>query len=93
MLEMRQTGPGRVEMWCGGVPAGGGEWSVEGLSWGRERVQIARLTRFDASAEDTEPLRAYLEFLWKSDGVAGVYEPDGSLTWFSTALQKSYEGR
>lgn len=91
MLEMRQTGPGRVELWNDGAPAGCGEWRPDELTWGRERAKIVRLRRFEASGEDMEPLRAYLEFLWKGDGVAAVVEPGGHLTWFSTALQKSYE--
>ncbi len=93
MLEMRQTAPGRVEMWNGGVAAGGAEWSMGELAWGREQVKTAHLTRFEAGSEDAEPLRAYLDYLWQSDGVAAVREPDGSLTWFSKALEKSYHSR
>ncbi len=93
MLEMRQVAPGRVELWNDGVPAGGAEWTAGELTWGRERAKTARLQRFEASQEDTQPLRAYLDYLWQSDGVAAVYELGGSLTWFSKALEKSYETR
>ncbi len=93
MLEMRETAPGRVELWNGGVRAGGAEWTLDELSWGRERVKTARLTRFEARPEDAEALRAYLDYLWQSGGVAAVYEPDGSLTWFSKALEASYRQR
>ncbi len=93
MLEMRETAPGQVEVWNDGVSAGGAEWSLDDLAWGREQVKAARLTRFEARPEDADALRAYLDYLWQSQGVAAVYEPDGRLTWFSKALEKSYEAR
>ncbi len=93
MLEMRETAPGRVEVWNGGVPAGGAEWGMGELSWGREQVKTARLVRFEARPEDAQALRAYLDYLWQTAGVAAVYEPDGRLTWFSKALERSYSAR
>ncbi len=91
MLEMRETAPGRVEMWSDGVSAGGAQWVYGELKAGRERVKTAQLQGFQASGEDVEPLRAYLDFLWKSAGVAAVEELDGRRTWFSKGLQKRFE--
>ncbi len=90
MLEMRETAPGRVEIWNDGRPAGGAAWTYGELKAGRERVKTACLKAFEASEEDTEPLRAYLEFLWKSQGVAAVTEQDGTATWFSKALERRF---
>lgn len=90
MLEMRETAPGRVEIWNDGRPAGGAAWSYGEQKAGRERVKTACLKRFEAAGEDVEPLRAYLEFLWKGQGVAAVCELDGHMTWFSKALEKRF---
>ena len=91
MIEMKQTGPREVTLWTDGALAGGAAWSWDALSWDRERVTVARLTRLEAQARDLADLWAYLEYLWQPLGVAAVQTPDGALRWFHKALEARWQ--
>lgn len=90
MIEMKQTGAREVTLWVDGALAGGAAWAWDALSWGREQVTVARLTRLEARDRDLGDLWAYLEYLWQPLAVAAVQTPDGSLRWFHKALEASW---
>lgn len=92
MLEMKRTGENAVTLWDDGVACGGAAWSWATLAWGRERVTVARLSRLESRpGEDADALWAYLEYLWEGRAVAAAQLPDGTMKWYHTALQRSWQ--
>ncbi len=90
MIEMRQTGPGRAELWEDGKSAGAAQWSTAFLSWGRERVKVAVIARLTAPEDRAGDFWEYLVYLWQKEGVAAAWR-EGALLWFSRALQESWQ--
>ncbi len=90
MIEMRQTGPGRAELWEDGKPAGAAQWSTAFLSWGRERVKVAVVAQFSSPEDRAGEFWVDLVYLWHKEGVAGAAR-EGELLWFSRALQESWQ--
>lgn len=90
MVEFRTDGPSRVTVVQEGRAAGEVRWTPAELAWGRERVKTVRLETLDCPAELTADLWDYLRYLWQKEAVAAVRMPDGTLTWFSHALERSW---
>lgn len=90
MLEMRRTGPGSATLLSDGKEVGRAQWETASLTWGRERVQVARVTKLESEADCRPDFWAYLTFLFQRDGAAAA-TLEGAFFWFSQALQASWQ--
>lgn len=90
MVEFRPDTPGHVTLLREGQAVGQVRWSIHALSWGRERVKVALVEVLDSPKELTADLWDYLRYLWQKDAVAAFCQ-DGTLTWFSRALEQSWQ--
>lgn len=91
MVEFQPDGPGHVTLVREGQKVGQVRWSIRTLSWGRERVKVALVEALESPDALLPDLWDYLRYLWQKDAVAAVCQ-DGTLTWFSRALEQSWQG-
>lgn len=89
MLEMRPAGPGSATLLSDGKEAGRAMWETATLTWDRERVTVARVTKLESEADCRSDFWAYLCFLFQRDGMAAA-TLDDTFFWFSQALEQSW---
>lgn len=90
MVAFKPDGPGRVVLTQEGRQVGEVRWSVRALAWGRERAKVALVEVLESPAQLAPDLWDYLRYLWQKEAVAAFYH-DGTLTWFSRALEQSWQ--
>lgn len=90
MVEFRPGAPGHVTLVREGQEVGQVRWSIRTLAWGRERVKVALVEVLDSPTELVPDLWDYLRYLWQKDAVAAFCQ-EGKLTWFSHALEQSWQ--
>lgn len=92
MVEIHKTAEGAAQLWNDGEKAGFARWEMETLTFGREHVTVAARQKFDAEDPQlAEFLMAYLEDQWKLSGAAAWKDEEGTLRWYSRALEALYQ--
>lgn len=92
MVEIHIAAEGAAQLQNDGENAGFARWEMETLRFGRETVTVAVRKEFRAAEPQlAEFLMAYLEDQWKWNGAAAWKDEEGTLRWYSGALERLYQ--